>query len=68
MKAHPKSKKEAIRKNGENFYEVWVREAPEGGKANKAICEALAEYVGIAKSKVHVVSGLTSKNKWVEIV
>jgi uncharacterized protein len=68
IKAHPKSKKEKIQKIGENFYELWVREAPDRGKANEAIRAALAQYLGIPKSKVSIVSGLTSKNKWVEVL
>ena len=67
IKAHPKSKKEAVKEKGENFYEVWVREAPQHGKANEAIREALAQHFGISKSSVCIISGLTSKNKWVEV-
>ena len=67
IKAHPKSKKEDVRKISENSFEIWVREAPSDGKANSAVLEALAEHLGIAKSKLRIVGGTSSRNKWVEI-
>ena len=68
IKAHPKSRKEAVKEKGENFYEVWVREAPQHGKANEAIREALAQHLGVSKSKVSIISGLASKHKWAEVL
>ncbi|MBR2836556.1 MAG: DUF167 domain-containing protein [Coriobacteriales bacterium] len=46
---------------------VRVTAAPEGGKANKAVCEAVAKSLGIAKGKVCVVRGETSRHKMVEV-
>jgi uncharacterized protein len=42
---------------------VAVHAAPEKGKANKAVCRLLADSVGVSKSRVHVVAGLTSRQK-----
>ena len=47
--------------------QVRVTVAPEGGKANKAICETLAKALGLAKSKVSVVRGDTSRHKMVQV-
>ncbi len=68
IKAHPKSKKVQIRKNGESFYEVWVQEAPEDGKANEAILRILAKELGLSRNKLSIISGLNSKNKWVQVL
>lgn len=46
---------------------VRVTVAPEGGKANKAICETLAKALGVSKSAVRVVRGETSRHKMVEV-
>ena len=67
IKAHPRSRKEAVVKKGDHFYEVWVREVAEDGKANAAIVTALAEYLGVARSRVALVGGAGSKSKWVEV-
>lgn len=41
--------------------------APEGGKANTAVEEVLAERLGVAKSAVRVVRGHASRIKYVEV-
>ena len=67
VKAHPKASKEAVVKKGGAQYEVWVREAPDKGKANIAVLEVLAAYFGVAKSHVVLVSGAASRNKIVRV-
>lgn len=46
---------------------VCVSVAPEGGKANKAVCELVAKSLGIAKSRVSVKRGETARHKQLEI-
>ncbi len=48
-------------------YKVRVHAKPVDGKANAAVQEALAEFFGVAKSRVRIVAGLTSKRKTVVI-
>jgi uncharacterized protein (TIGR00251 family) len=42
---------------------IKVTVAPEKGKANKVVIEALASYFNIKKSQVQIVSGEISRNK-----
>lgn len=42
---------------------VRVRAAPESGKANAAVCAAVAKWLGIAKSRVALTGGATSRVK-----
>ncbi|WP_047031862.1 DUF167 family protein [Hoeflea sp. IMCC20628] len=44
-----------------------VRAVPENGKANRAIEKLIAKRLKIAKSKVRVISGDTSRNKTLRI-
>lgn len=53
--------------NGETVLGVHVRAVPEKGAANAALEICLAEALGVAKSKVSVVSGQTSRIKTVRI-
>ncbi len=46
---------------------VRVTAPPEGGKANEAVIETLAEALGITKSRVTLVRGATSRQKVVQI-
>lgn len=42
---------------------VYVTTAPEGGKANAAVQKLLAKSMGIAKSRLTLVRGQTSRDK-----
>lgn len=46
---------------------VRVTTAPEGGKANAAVCKTVAAALGVPKSSVRVVRGDTSRHKMLEI-
>ena len=66
VKVMPHSPKEEITKQGD-VYTVRVREAPVEGKANEAVVRLIAERFKVPKSAVKIVSGLTSRNKIIEI-
>jgi hypothetical protein len=68
VKAHPKSKREKVVRVDENHFEVWVKEPPDKGKANEAVREKLAEHLGVARSKISVVSGHASRSKVIELL
>ena len=63
VKVHPKSKKIQVNKINAAHYEIWIREAPEKGRANEAVIRALSGHLDIPKSKLCIVSGHQSKNK-----
>ncbi len=42
---------------------VFVSEPAIDGRANQAVVKLLSKYYEVSKSKVQIVSGLTSKNK-----
>ena len=48
---------------------LWVRvkAPPVNGVANAALVQLLAKHLGVAKSKVALVSGTTARNKIVEV-
>ncbi len=68
----PKSANDAIggletTDDGRVHLKVRVRAVPEKGKANRALIALLAKRCGIAKSRVRLVSGETSRLKTVQI-
>ncbi len=67
VKTHPKSKKIEVLRKDTAHYEVWVREAPEKGKANQAVIKALSDHLGVPPSRLTISSGHTSRNKIIEI-
>jgi uncharacterized protein (TIGR00251 family) len=66
VKVMPHSPKEEMTKQGD-VYIVRIREAPVEGKANEAVIRLVAERFRVPKSAVKIVSGLTSRNKIIEI-
>jgi uncharacterized protein YggU (UPF0235/DUF167 family) len=42
---------------------IAVSAPPEGGKANQAACAMLAAALGVARSSVQVIAGLSSRSK-----
>lgn len=54
-------------KKGERHFVVAVKECAVAGRANRAIERAVAEYFGVAPSRVSIVVGNASRDKVVEI-
>jgi hypothetical protein len=67
VKTHPKSKKIEVLQKDTDHYEVWVREAPDKGKANQAVIVALSGHLGVPTSRITISSGHASRNKIIEI-
>jgi uncharacterized protein YggU (UPF0235/DUF167 family) len=49
--------------DGREELEVRVAEAPADGAANEAVAKLLARALGVSRSEVAIISGLTSRNK-----
>lgn len=67
VKIKPKSSLEKVEFIDENKLNVWVKALPIDGKANMAMIKLLAKEFKKKKSEIIIKSGLTSKNKIVEI-
>lgn len=65
--AHPNSKKPRVEKDLLGSLHVYVAAPPLEGKANQAVQAALAEHLGISKSKIVLVKGNKGKQKVFEI-
>ncbi|MBN2585095.1 DUF167 domain-containing protein [Patescibacteria group bacterium] len=62
----PKAKQNKVEATPEG-YRIRVTVAPEDGKANEAVIKLLAKHLGVAKSKLRVVKGATSRDKLIEL-
>ena len=67
VKVIPSAKVEKVQPALDGSLKVWLRARPKEGEANKALIKLLSEYYETPKSLIDIVSGLTSKNKIVEI-
>ncbi len=63
VRAHPGARRNAITGVHAGALKISVTQAAEKGKANAAIAALLAKRLGLAKSRIEVLSGHTSSQK-----
>lgn len=63
VQARPGGSRNAITGSQGDVLKVMVTQVPEKGKANKVLCEVLAEGLGLRKSQVELIAGETSPRK-----
>lgn len=68
VKVKPSAKIEKVEKISGNVFMIEVKEPAEKGLANEAVIRALAKHFGIAKSRIGITFGRTSRQKIVEIL
>ena len=69
VKVKPRSKTEDVtREMDGNVYVVRVKEPPVEGRANRAVLKLLAKHLGVPESRLRIVTGLTSRNKVIEVM
>lgn len=67
IRVKPGSSREGVEAAESGELIVRVRAKPVDGQANEAVIRVLAEYWDVAKSKVVIRSGHSSKHKLVEL-
>jgi len=63
VRAHAGARRHEISGEHDGALRVSVTQAPEKGKANKAIAELLAKELAVRKSQVELLAGETSSQK-----
>jgi uncharacterized protein (TIGR00251 family) len=63
IRAHAGARRNAIDGEKAGSLQVSVTQAPEKGKANKAIIALVAKSLGLRKSQIDLISGETSQQK-----
>lgn len=63
VRAHPGARRNEVGGEHDGSLRVAVTQAPEKGKANKAIAALLAEKLGVRKSQIELLFGETSSQK-----
>lgn len=63
VRAQAGARRNEVRGIQDGSLKVCVTQAPEKGKANKAIAEVLAKWLGVRKSQIELISGETASQK-----
>lgn len=61
--AHAGARRNHLQRSPHGGLRVWVTQAPEKGKANKAIIALLADELGLRKSQIELIAGQSSSQK-----
>ena len=63
VRAHAGARRNEIRGEQDGMLKVSVTQAPEKGKANKALIAVLSEGLSLKKSQIELISGATSPQR-----
>lgn len=67
VKVKPNSKQQKIEEQPDGSLTVHLKSPPVDGKANEELIKLLSEKFDVAKSYIRIKSGLSSRQKLVEI-
>ncbi|MCX7593034.1 MAG: DUF167 domain-containing protein [Fischerella sp.] len=67
VKVKPNSKVQKIEEVADGSLTVYLKSPPVDGKANEELIQVLAEKFDMPKSRIRIKSGLSSRNKLIEI-
>ena len=67
LKVHPRAKRSALAGRVGDAWKLSLAAPPVDGKANEECVRYLAEFAGVPRSRVRILTGLTSRVKVVEI-
>lgn len=67
VKVQPRSSRKGIEGVAGDVLKVYLTAPPADGAANEQLIEVLSEGLGIRKSAIHIMKGLSSRNKVIEI-
>lgn len=67
VSVYPNAKKEVIKKEGENRFEVRVKEPAERNSANRRVLQLIAEVYSIPVKQLRIISGHQNQRKIISI-
>jgi uncharacterized protein (TIGR00251 family) len=67
VRVQPRARRNAVTKVADGSLKVYVTAPPEDGRANEAVVEAIAEWLGVKRRQVEIIQGATSRNKVVRV-
>ncbi|MDJ0617291.1 MAG: DUF167 domain-containing protein [Calothrix sp. MO_192.B10] len=67
VKVKPNSKQQKITEETDGSLTIRLKSPPVDGKANEELIKLLAKKFDVPKSCIHIKSGLSSRNKLIEI-
>ena len=67
VRVTPRARQNKVQRQADGSLKVYVTAPPEDGRANEAVVETIAEWLGVKRRDVEIVHGSTSRNKVVRV-
>ena len=67
IKVKPNARENKVEKKEDGSFVVSVKEPPEKGLANRGVVREVAKFFGVSGLRVKIISGFTSKNKFLDV-
>jgi uncharacterized protein (TIGR00251 family) len=67
VQVKPNSKQQKIQAQADGSLTIYLKSPPVDGKANQELIKLLAKHYKIPKSTIVIKSGLSSRNKFIEL-
>ncbi|MGD1805364.1 DUF167 domain-containing protein [Dapis sp. BLCC M126] len=67
VKVKPNSQQQSVQTESDGSLKICLKSPPVDGKANQELIKLLAKKFNVKKSEITIKSGLSSKNKLIEI-
>jgi uncharacterized protein (TIGR00251 family) len=63
VRVTPRARRNAVVRTADKSLKVYVTAPPEDGRANDAVVEVVAEWLGVKRRQVEIIRGTTNRNK-----
>jgi uncharacterized protein (TIGR00251 family) len=67
IRVTPRARQNKVQRQPDGSLKVYVTAPPEDGRANEAVVDVIAEWLGVKRREVEIVRGTTSRNKVVRV-
>jgi uncharacterized protein len=67
VRVTPRAKRNMVTKAADGSIKVYVTAPPEDGRANEAVVLLIAEWLGVKRRQIEIVSGAANRNKVLRI-
>ena len=67
VRATPRARQNKVAGKVGDAVKVYVTAPPEDGRANEAVIETLADFLGVKRRQVEIITGESNRNKVVRV-
>ncbi len=67
VRVTPRARRNTVVRDAAGNLKVYVTAPPEDGRANDAVIETFADWLGVKRRQVDIIAGQTSRNKIIRV-